>query len=692
MIEHYLNQIEHYLQLYPYMGGLFALIVSFAESLPLIGTIVPGSITMSVIGILIGRGMIDFEATLFWATIGALAGDTIGFWIGKVYKERLHHMWPFKKHPKWLTLSEDFFQKHGGKSILIGRFVGPARSSVPLIAGLLKMTWSRFFIAAIPSAILWAIAYMLPGVLIGAISLEIPHGMATKFMLIGLLVIILLWLVFWAIQRFFVFIVSFINRLIDKLWNWLNRHHSSKFFIRAITNKINPKDHHQLMLVMLAFVCLVLFLVTLINVAVFGPITSFNEPLFHFLQSIRTHHANEFFVGMTMLGEVSVIYPIGALIFLGLVFKKQWRVCWHLALVMILAGASVYFFKGIIHSPRPTGFVFASQSSSFPSGHTALSLMILGFISFLTAQQIPRKWHWIPYTIVSTLVGLVAFSRLYLGAHWLTDILGSLFLGFTILLAVITSYRRRLPKPFGSLAWLIFVVLTVVSLWTVLGSEKFSAAMKRYEPYWPVRQVAINEWWKHPIHYVPVYRHNRFGQPIQPFNLQWADSLNNIKYNLLQNGWKIIANKTGVKTTLGRFASQRPEAHMPFLAQLHRHQPPVVFLIKQVPNQPTIIELRLWDSGIQFYGNPMPLWVGSLNYHIPPERLISLKRLNQITLNGDGGAQVLAKDLDGYQLKFIRISMSDQPKKVLPLNWNGKILIIRSSYTTSSSQGEPNAR
>ena len=174
MIQHYLNIINHYMELHPHMGIVFAFVVALAESLPLIGTIIPGSITMTAIGILVGRNIIPGLPALFWATIGALVGDTVGFWIGKYFNDDLRKIWPFRKHPKWLTKGEAFFTKHGGKSILIGRFVGPARSSVPLIAGLLKMNWGRFFLAAVPSAFLWAVAYMVPGVLIGAISLELP--------------------------------------------------------------------------------------------------------------------------------------------------------------------------------------------------------------------------------------------------------------------------------------------------------------------------------------------------------------------------------------------------------------------------------------------------------------------------------------------------------------------------------------
>src|SRR3990167_1145497 len=202
MIENYFNAINQFLSVHPYLAQLFVLIVAFTESLPLIGTIVPGSFTMTAIGVLIGRGMVPGLPTLLLAVIGALAGDTLGFWIGKYYNEGLRSLWPFNKHPKWLTLGEDFFNKHGGKSILIGRFVGPVRSSVPLIAGLLKMSWPRFFL----------------------------------------------------------FLTSTINRLIDRLWSELSQHAASKPLIRMLTNQRHPKDHQQLTLLLLALLSLVMTL------------------------------------------------------------------------------------------------------------------------------------------------------------------------------------------------------------------------------------------------------------------------------------------------------------------------------------------------------------------------------------------------------------------------------------------------
>lgn len=659
------------------MGIIFAFIIAFAESLPLIGTIIPGSVTMTVIGILVGRGMIPGFSTLVWATIGALAGDTIGFALGKYYNERLRTIWPFRKHPKWLTMGEAFFKKHGGKSILIGRFIGPARSSVPLIAGLLKMRWGRFFIAAVPSAISWAIVYMLPGALIGAISLELPKGMTTKFILIGLVVIVFLWLLFWAIQRFFVFLVNFCNKLINTIWDWLSHHHGSKFLIRLITNHKDPKDHQQLTMVILAALSLLLFIATMLNVIYDGPFTYLNHPLFYFLQSIHTPHANAVFVGITMFGDSPDIFAFGLLVTLGLMWKKQWRAACYFLALMIVVGLSVHFLKGIIASPRPSGLAYAIKTASFPSGHMALSLTIFGFVAFLTAKQISREWHWIPYTVAALFITLIGFSRLYLGAHWLTDILGSIFLGFTILLLVITSYRRYPPKPFASAYWHIFLMLALLIPWAIYTGLRYDTMIKRYHYIFPTQNIDVNTWWSNPTKYLPHYRKNRFGNPTQPFNVQWAGTLKNIKQNLTQHSWIVIYNKTDMKAALGRFASKKPERHLPLFPQLYRHKSAVLFLIKHLPKKQTIIELRLWASGTTFTNSTVPLWIGTINYHVAPQRLLTLKKPHEITLAASGGIDELQKDLANYQWKKITVTLERQPKHVMLLNWDGSIIIIR---------------
>src|ERR1700730_18599141 len=143
----YIHSLINYLHLHPHIGWLMVFLIAFSESLPLLGAIIPGSVTMTAIGALIGSGAMPFTATLLWAIFGAFCGDYLSYWLGAHYKDRIRMIWPFRKYPHWLSLGENFFQKHGGKSVIIGRFFGPVRSAVPLIAGLMDMSSLRFIIA-----------------------------------------------------------------------------------------------------------------------------------------------------------------------------------------------------------------------------------------------------------------------------------------------------------------------------------------------------------------------------------------------------------------------------------------------------------------------------------------------------------------------------------------------------------------
>ena len=681
MIEHYLTQINHYLQAHTYVSVLFTFLVSLTESLPLIGTIIPGSITMSIIGILIGRGMISLDVTLLLASLGALAGDTTGFFLGKYYNEHLRLIWPFKRYPQWLAVGEIFFRKHGGKSILIGRFIGPVRSSVPLIAGLLKMGWPRFLLAAIPSAIFWAIAYLLPGVLIGAVSLKLPHHVATNFILTGLIITILVWLLLWVIQYSFSFLVSMINDFVNRLWRWLYHHHSYHFLLRLIADRTTPTDHYQLTIVLLAFLSLCCFSVLAIVAAIPGPLTNFNEPLFYFLQSLRLLNVDKFFTIITVLGDSNVIISIVLLLVAALIINKLLRPAAHLTAVTLIAGSLTVIFKNLIYSPRPPGFLIFDYSSSFPSSHMGLSLPTFGFIAFLIAQQVSKKWHWIPYSLTTILIMLIGYSRLYLGAHWLEDVLGGLFLGFTILLSVIISYRRYPQKAFGNLKWLIFSILAISIPWAGFSKVKYHTLVHRYAPIWPTQEITIESWWKNPLGYAPIFRLNRFGHPIQPFNIQWVDALNVIEQALERQGWKVIHNKiTDIQTALGRFASYKPEQRFPLFPWLYRGKPPILFMIKHLPSAITIIELRLWESGVWFEDSRLPLWIGSINYHLASKHLITLNRFHEITWLNNGGTNKLIPILSGYQWKRLKIypHLQESKKNQYLREWDRTLLLIRS--------------
>src|ERR1700724_3063092 len=91
--------ILQWLNTHPELAGLATFLISAAESVAIIGTIVPGSVMMTAIGALVGAGIIPFWSTLVWAILGAIVGDGISYWLGYYFKNSLHDTWPFRQHP-----------------------------------------------------------------------------------------------------------------------------------------------------------------------------------------------------------------------------------------------------------------------------------------------------------------------------------------------------------------------------------------------------------------------------------------------------------------------------------------------------------------------------------------------------------------------------------------------------------------
>ena len=164
MIEQLIHAVENHLLLVQSL----AFLVAFLESLAIVGTIIPGSVTMLPFGLMLGSGKLPIGSTLAIIVAGAFIGDYVSFLVGCHYKERINDWKWFKKRPEWLSKGRYFIEHQGRKSIIIGRFFGPLRSSVPLLAGALKMGHKSFVMAAIPSVTMWAIIYLCPGYILAA--------------------------------------------------------------------------------------------------------------------------------------------------------------------------------------------------------------------------------------------------------------------------------------------------------------------------------------------------------------------------------------------------------------------------------------------------------------------------------------------------------------------------------------------
>lgn len=133
---------------------VFAL--AFGESLAFISLFIPAWAILVAIGALINASGVLFWPIWVAAALGAACGDWLSYWFGNKFKEPIAHVWPLSRHPDLLPRGHAFMEKWGVLGIFIGRFFGPLRASVPLIAGILEMNYWQFQFANVVSAFLWA--------------------------------------------------------------------------------------------------------------------------------------------------------------------------------------------------------------------------------------------------------------------------------------------------------------------------------------------------------------------------------------------------------------------------------------------------------------------------------------------------------------------------------------------------------
>lgn len=177
-----LQSLVEWIGQHPEHAGWVIFLVSLAESLAIVGVLIPGVIILLGAGSLIGAGVLDFWSSCAWAVAGAIIGDGLSYALGRHF-DYLAERWRwFRVHPDYLEKGHEFFQKWGDLSVMLGRFFGPIRAIVPLVAGLMDMPAKRFYLANVLSALVWAPAYLAPGMLVGE---AVDNGDWTSVLLLG---------------------------------------------------------------------------------------------------------------------------------------------------------------------------------------------------------------------------------------------------------------------------------------------------------------------------------------------------------------------------------------------------------------------------------------------------------------------------------------------------------------------------
>lgn len=472
MSSQWLTDLTAWLSANPGWLALAIFSTAFTESLAIAGIIVPGVAFLFTISVMAAQTGMPLITVLIWAGLGAIAGDVLSFAIGRLFQGRLTSVWPLSRYPEQISKAEGFFRQHGGKSVIIGRFVGPLRPVIPMIAGALLMPWRRFLAFNIGSAIGWAPAYMLPGYLVGSALASKVQPPAHVYLVTGISLVTLATI--YLVMLRFQLGLGGNGRTYQWLQQKMAQYETTHRFWRLYTNERPAQEgEFPLASLMLAFGALALFalwgqLATMTHV-----IEPFNQLALQWFSDLRQPLLDAPAIAATLLGDPPVLMAAAAMACLTLAFRGHYAAAIHILLAAIATTVLVWGLKSVTDIARPDQVFNPPASGSFPSGHTTgITVLVTLLASFVAAENHNRK-RWKTYILFSIPLIPVAISRLYLGVHWFSDIVGGLLLGLAITGATRASFSRfdRVPlAPDGltvsaGLCWLAFVCGYIWVMW-----------------------------------------------------------------------------------------------------------------------------------------------------------------------------------------------------------------------------------
>jgi len=391
---HYLNTLLALITHHPGLAYGAVFLVSLSESLALVGLLVPGTVIMFGVGAVVATGSLGLAPVLLLAMAGAIAGDGVSYWLGHHYKERLMEIWLLSRYPGMLRNGEAFFHRHGGKGVLFGRFVGPVRPVIPVVAGMLGMSAVHFGVVNVLSAIGWAFVYILPGVFFGT-SLAVAGAASTRLAVLVSILVASIWGFIWLARK----LVSLLEHKgpvwLSVLKQWSIAETPAHRYMRPLKRFFSfllfRRQGEELLL---GFLVLVLFaagwgfLGVLQDVLAEDPLVVADQAVYYFLQSLRTPWADSAFVAIMELGDSFVNVSLACAVLLILIAKRCHRAAGFWALTVIGGLLGVQLLKWTIHLPRPVTIYHGASAYGFPSGHTTMSVILYGFLAILLARRL----------------------------------------------------------------------------------------------------------------------------------------------------------------------------------------------------------------------------------------------------------------------------------------------------------------
>ena len=328
--------------------------------------------------------------------------------------------------------------------------------------------------------------------------------------------IALIWFVIWLIRQTFLLFHPHATAWIQATLSWSQAHPK----LREITAALADPDHPEAggLAILATLLILTMGLSALIFGAVLGEngLAGIDQSVLQILQSLRTPWADHLMIHFSRPADIPVLIALTLGVFTLLAWQRRWRTAGYW-----LAAAGFGFLASItlkysLQILRPDIGISGLTPYSFPSSHVLRATVLFGFLAVMIARAIPPQRRWLPYSLAGLLITPVAVSRLYLGVHWLTDVIAGLTLGLAWVSLLGIAYHRHttVETRWQSLAAgsvLLLTLFTGIQTW-----RSHAADLALYSPLQSEIRVTTQAWWEQKWSQLPPVRQGYQGQAHPP--------------------------------------------------------------------------------------------------------------------------------------------------------------------------------
>ena len=531
----WLDAVVAWIGTHPVAAGGLVFLVAFCDALAVVGIVVPALPLLFAVGVLVGLGHVSGPYALAAAALGALLGDGLSYWIGRRWGPSMREHWPFRRYPQLLHRGEALFRRHGNKGIVIARYVGAVRPFVPAVAGMLRMPLRRYLPPSAFAAITWAAVFLAPGWIFGA-SYEAVAAVADRLALALLALVAVLALVWAVVVYAWRWFAQHADVVLARALRWSSAHPRLGRYAQAL---VDPNRPESAPLALLAACLLAIgwawFALLAMVLGNDGPLR-IDEAVYAAMATLRNPLADRLMAALATLGDARVLLPAIGAVLAWLLLRRRWIAAAYWLAALAFGWALTAGLDAWIDMPRPPG---APAGFGFPSIAVTTATIALGFFAVLIARALPGRRRVWPYVVGGALATTIGFARLYLGAHWLSDIVGGMLLGISWLLALGVAYRSHVSRPLDMrpLAVAFYGVLAVAGAWHAWHASE--TLLARFAAPAPTRSIAASAWWDGDgWTELPARRNERSSGRRWPLDLQVAGPLDGVRAALVARGWR----------------------------------------------------------------------------------------------------------------------------------------------------------